>query len=162
MPESLQKLVEAVGIKDDYQTFYSWVPKEEVAYMTELVNNLPQTWLYEVMISGNTAREKTLAFVGVKSGYRDYMWNQPEVAEQVYRDMLRKGTDQPIDYINYAHCLLLKGDRMMAYENYKQARQLSGSLKHFYELFRPDRRALVEHGVPLEYVYALEDNLVNG
>ena len=51
---------------------------------------------------------------------------------------------------------------MMAYENYKQARQLCGSLRDFYDLFRPDRRALVEHGVPLDYVYALEDNLVVG
>lgn len=162
MPESLQKLLDAVGIKDDYKTLAEWVPKEEEQYMAELVNNLPGTWLYEVFVSGNPAREKELAYVAVRSGYRDYMWAHPDIAEQVYRDILRDGTDKPADYINYAHCLLLKGDRMMAYENYKLARQMCGALKPFYELFRPDRRALVEHGVPLEHVYAIEDNLVQG
>ena len=87
---------------------------------------------------------------------------QPEAAEQMFKHILRDGTDKPIDYINYAHCLLMRGDRMMAYENYKQARQLSGSLRDFYELFRPDRRQLVEHGVPLDDVYLIEDNLING
>lgn len=162
LPPSLQKLVEASGIKDDYKTFYSWVPKEETEYMTELVNNLPNTWLYEVLVAGNPGRERAVAYVAVKAGYRDYMWNHPDVAERVYLDVLRNGSEQPMDYINYAHCLLLKGDRMMAYENYKQARQLCGSLRDFYEYFRPDRRALVEHGIPLDYVYALEDNLVQG
>jgi len=113
-------------------------------------------------VNGNEAKENTLAFVGLQCGYRDMMWNHPELGERVYRDLLRKGSDKPQDYVNYAHCLLLKGDRMMAYENYKQARQLCGSLRDFYDLFRPDRRALVEHGVPLDYVYALEDNLVVG
>ena len=64
--------------------------------------------------------------------------------------------------MNYAHCLLLKGDRMMAFENYKQARQECGSLRAFYDLFRPDRRALVDHGVPIDFVSFIEDNLVKG
>ena len=162
MPKQLQKLVEAMGLRDDYQTFLSWVPKAEKDYMAELVNNLPHTWLYEVLISGNAHREHVLVFMAVQYGYRDYMWMQPEAAEQMFKHILRDGTDKPIDYINYAHCLLMRGDRMMAYENYKQARQLSGSLRDFYELFRPDRRQLVEHGVPLDDVYLIEDNLING
>lgn len=162
LPKELQKLVEATGIKDDYEMLSAWVPKEESEYMEELVKNLPNTWLYEMLVNGNLTREKVLAYEGVKSGYRDYMWNHPDMAEQVYRDVLRNGSEKPIDYINYAHCLLLKGDRMMAYENYKLARQQCGSLRDFYELFRPDRRQLIDHGVPLEYVYMLEDNLVNG
>ena len=162
LPESLQKLIEASGIKDDYNTFYAWVPKEETEYMTELVNNLPNTWLYEVLVAGNPVRERTLTCVALEAGYRDYMWYFPEVAERVYLEVLRNGSEKPIDYINYAHCLLMKGDRMMAYENYKLARQACGSLRDFYDLFRPDRRELVEHGVPLDYVYALEDNLVQG
>ena len=162
LPPVLQKLIEATGIKEDFKTFYSWVPKEETEYMMELVQNLPNTWLYEVLVSGNPYREQALTYSGVSVGYRAYMWNHPEVAEQFYLEVLRKGTEKPIDYINYAHCLLLKGDRMMAFENYKQARQLCGSLRTFYDMFRPDRRQLVEHGVPLDYVYAIEDNLVNG
>ncbi|MBO7456313.1 MAG: hypothetical protein J6T71_00635 [Paludibacteraceae bacterium] len=162
LPESVQKLIKTVGIDGDYKTFSQWVPKEEEEYMEELVKNLPNTWLYEVLVSGAPGRENTLALVGVRSGYRDYMWAHPEIAEQVYRDVLRQGSQQPLDFINYAHCLLLKGDRMMAFENYRQARQLSGSLRAFYDLFRPDRRQLIDHGVPTEFVYLMEDNLVNG
>ena len=66
-----------------------------------------------------------------------------------------------MDYIRYAHSLLLQGDRMMAFENYKQARQLCGSSKEFFNLFRPDRKQLVEHGVPIEHVYMIEDHLLN-
>ena len=64
-----------------------------------------------------------------------------------------------MDYINYGHCLLLRGDRMMAYENYRQARSMCKNAKEFYALFRPDRRQLVEHGVPVEQVYLIEDQL---
>lgn len=162
LPESLQKLVQASGIQNDVNTFYSWVPKAEVDYMTELVNNLPGTWLYQVVVGNNSEKEKVLVHVAVQCGYRDYMWAQPAVAGMVYRNKLREGAEQPIDFINYAHCLLLKGDRMMAFENYKLARQACGSIKDFYALFRPDRRALVDHGVPMDFVYFIEDNLVKG
>ncbi len=163
LPETLQKLVEATGIQNsDIKTFYSWVPKDEQEYMSELVNNLPSTWLFDVLVSGNAMREKTLVLNALQSGYRDYMWAHPDIAEQVYRNVLRGGSEQALDYINYAHCLLIRGDRMMAFENYKLARQACGSLRAFYDLFRPDRRSLVDCGVPLDYVYAIEDNLVNG
>ena len=67
-----------------------------------------------------------------------------------------------MDYINYGHCLLLKGDRMMAFENYRQARQLCGNVKDFFNLFRPDRRQLVDCGVPVEFIYLIEDQLLKG
>jgi ABC-type polysaccharide transport system permease subunit len=53
------------------------------------------------------------------------------------------------------------GGWIMAFENYKQARQMFNSVKEFYALFRPDRSALVDHGVPLEQVYLIEDQLFN-
>ena len=162
LPKEIQKLVESVNLENAIPTLQEWAPKEETKYMEELVTNLPNTWLYEVLVNGNPMREKNLAFIGLQCGYRDMLWNNPDVGERVYRDILRNGSDKPQDFINYAHCLMLKGDRMMAYENYKQARQICGSLRDFYDLFRPDRRALIDHGVPLDYVYALEDNLVNG
>ena len=49
---------------------------------------------------------------------------------------------------------------MMAYENYRQARQLCGSHKEFVALFRPDRKELVDHGIPMEHVYQMEDRLI--
>ena len=102
-----------------------------------------------------------MAYVTVSAGFRDAMWDYPQVAERVYLEILRKGTDNPKDYINYAHCLLLQGDRMMAYENYKQARLLCKTSKEFFSLFRPDRKNLIDHGIPLEHVYVMEDQLIN-
>jgi len=50
----------------------------------------------------------------------------------------------------------------MAYESYRQARAMCKSPKEFFALFRPDRRELVEHGVPVEQVYLIEDQLLKG
>lgn len=136
------------------------IPGTDSEYVSEVLPLIAGTWLYAVLIEGSTSRERMLAYHGVQAGYREMMWGYPDVAEQVYLQVLRGGTDKPQDYINYAHCLLLQGDRMMAFENYKQARQLCGSSKEFFALFRPDRRQLVDHGVPMEHVYLLEDQLV--
>ncbi len=48
----------------------------------------------------------------------------------------------------------------MAYENYKQARALCASPREFIELFRPDRHQLVDCGIPVEFIYLLEDRLL--
>ena len=162
LPNELQKLVEATGIQNDIKTFYSWVPKSESEYMAGLVQIFPQTWLYEVLIKGNTEYEKNLTYTYLSIGNRDLMWDFPEVGEQWYVNVLRRGSDQPMDYINYGHCLMLKGDRMMAYEAYRQARQMCKSAKDFLALFRPDRRNLVERGVLLEHVYLIEDRMLVG
>ena len=162
MPPALQKLIKASGLENDLDNLLQWLPKGEHEYMMALVKNLPDTWLYEVLVRGMEHRERTLAAVALQCGFRDYLWNRPDVAEHVYREILRKGSDKPTDYIDFAHSLLLRGDRMMAFEYYRQARQMCGSLRDFYDLFRPDRRALVDRGIPLEYVYAIEDNLVQG
>lgn len=162
LPNELQKLVEATGIQNDIKTFYSWVPKSESEYMAGLVQIFPQTWLYEVLIKGNAEYERNLTYTYLSIGNRDLMWDFPEVGEQWYVNVLRRGSDQPMDYINYGHCLMLKGDRMMAYEAYRQARQMCKSAKDFLALFRPDRRNLVERGVLLEHVYLIEDRMLVG
>lgn len=161
LPKELQKLVEVLGLQEDVQHICDWIADANNRYLNELVPLIPQTWLHAVLIEGNSARERLLTYYGTKAGYRDYLWLHPDVAEEVYVEKLRDGADKPMDYINYAHCLLLRGDRMMAYENYKQARRLCASSKEFFSLFRPDRRALIDHGIPMEHVYMLEDELVN-
>ena len=94
-------------------------------------------------------------------GIMDMLWEHIDEASQYLRKQFRKGSVSPLDYINYGHCMLLQGDRLMAYENYRVARQLCKNSKDFFTLFRPGRRALVDHGVPLEQVYFLEDQLLN-
>lgn len=137
-----------------------WFPSSEAEYMSGLIQILPDTWVFHVLTEGNQSVEQTLAQVMLKCGYREMLWEHPDVAEKVYRGILRKkGDKNPMDYINYAHSLMLKGDRMMAYENYKQARGMCKNVKEFYSLFRPDRSELVDRGVPVEQVYLIEDML---
>ena len=50
---------------------------------------------------------------------------------------------------------------MMAYENYRTAREMCKGAKEFFALFRPDRRQLVDRGVPIEQVYLIEDQLLS-
>lgn len=161
LPPEMQKLVEATGIKNDIKTFYSWVPKSEAEYMSGLVAILPQTGLYDALVRGNEVYERALTFTYLSIDNRDLMWDYPDVGTDWFVNVLRRGSDKVMDYINYGHCMLLRGDRMMALEIYRQARQMCKSSKEFFNLFRPDRRQLVDHGVPLEFVYMLEDNLLN-
>lgn len=64
------------------------------------------------------------------------------------------------DYINYGHLCWIRGDRLTAYENYREARRLSRSIKRFKESWCPDRKLLTQMGIPLDEVYLMEDNLV--
>ena len=161
LPVEMQKLINATGIKNDLTTFYNWVPKSEAEYMSGLVAILPQTGLYDILIRGNDVYERALTITYLTIGNRDLMWDFPKVGEEWYVNILRRGANEPADYINYGHCMLLQGDRMMAMEFYRQARQMYKTAKEFYNVFRPDRRVLIEHGVPVEFVYMLEDNLLN-
>ena len=160
-PEELKRLMEMSGMGHDSQTFSQLFPSQEHKYITEVIPLIPQTWLYALIIEGYPNREKALAYVMISAGFRDAMWDYPQIAEKIYLEILRGGTEKPMDYINYAHCLLLRGDRMMAFENYKQARLLCKTSKEFFGLFRPDRKNLIDHGIPLEHVYVMEDQLIN-
>lgn len=161
LPKELQKLIEQAGMGDKLDSLLQWMPKSESEYIAGLIEILPQTWVYSILVEGIAEREKGLAQVCLTAGFRDALWDYPDVAENVYRKVLRKGSKQPVDYINYAHALMLNGDRVMAYEYYRQARKLCSSPKTFFNLFRPDRRPLIDHGVPIEQVYMIEDQLLN-
>ena len=115
-----------------------------------------------VIRSAGSRSENILTKDYLRLGNREFMWSHIDIAEQYFVELLRKGSTKPMDYINYGHCLLLKGDRMMAFENYRQARQLCGNVKDFFNLFRPDRRQLVDCGVPVEFIYLIEDQLLKG
>ena len=161
LPEELQELIEESGMKGQMNTITAWLPESEQEYVQGLVELLPDTWLYEVLVEDNPARAAFIAQLYLSIGRMDLMWDNIDVAERWLVKQLRKGSAGPMDYINYAHCLLLRGDRMMAYEYYRQARQLCKGPKEFFNLFRPDRRALVDHGIPVEQIYLLEDRLIN-
>jgi len=162
LPKELKNLLEMAGIKEDISSIMSWLPSSELEFMQGLVDLLPDTWLYDVMVAENRDREERLAQVYLSVGRMDLAWDKLDMAEEWLVRQLRKGSENPLDYINYAHCQLLKGDRMMAYEYYRQARQMCKGAKEFFNIFRPDRRALLDHGIPVEQIYLLEDRLING
>ena len=112
-------------------------------------------------MAGNLEREGQIAGEFLAVGRMDLMWDHTNHAEQFLIKLLRDGSTNPKDYINYAHCLLLRGDRIMAYENYRQARSMCSGVKQFFALFRPDRKRLVDKGVPVEQVYLIEDMMLN-
>ena len=136
------------------------MPGSETEYISGLIQILPETWIYEVLVGDDPERQRMIAYAYLSVGKMDMFWNNSNEAEQWLVKKLRSGKATAIDYINYGHCLLLRGDRMMAFENYRQARQMCKSAKEFFTLFRPDRNQLVDQGVPVEQVYLIEDQLL--
>jgi len=163
VPAALEEILKATDINEEKNAIIQWYPSTEIEFMEGLMQILPDTWVYHVLADDNPAIEEVLAQTMLKCGYREMLWAHPQAAEKIFRQKLRqKGKKTPLDYINYAHCLMLKGDRMMAFENYRQARSMCNNVKEFYSFFRPDRGDLVDHGVPVEQVYLIEDQLFQG
>lgn len=160
LPEELQNLLELTGDKDNIEGVMGWVPNSEQEYMQGLIQMLPDTWIFGAIIGESQERANQIALVYLSVGHMDLMWNNIDRAASWLLHQLRKGSQSALDYMNYGHCLLLQGDRMMAYEYYRQARQLCKGAKEFFAIFRPDRHELVERGVPVEHIYMLEDKLI--
>lgn len=161
LPQELRDLLKLTGQKGDIDSIMSWLPESEQEYMQGIIQMLPDTWVYDAIVGENEQRAVALSFTYLSIGHMDLLWEHPKEAGKWLVHCLRAGNGTPQDYINYGHCLLLQGDKMMAFENYKTARQMCKSAKEFYSLFRPDRRALVDHGIPVEAVYLIEDQLIN-
>lgn len=163
MPETIKQ---ALGISENdspaekIQAITAWMPESENEYMAGLIDMFPGTWVYEAIVGDDPQRMLQMKMIYLSIGKMDLLWNQPEVAEPWLAERLMEDNPKPIDYINYAHCCFLRGDRLMAYENYREARILCKTAKAFYALFRPDRHMLVEHGIPLEQVYLMEDQML--
>lgn len=160
MPQELQSLLSQAGEESHLNGIQSIITNSEKEYMRSIIDILPDTWVYSVVVGESYERQNQMALTYLTVGRMDMLWDNIELASRWLLEHLRKGANTPQDYINYGHCLLLQGDRVMAVENYRQARQLCKSSKEFYNLFRPDRKALVDHGVPIEAVYLIEDQLL--
>ena len=66
-----------------------------------------------------------------------------------------------IDVMNYGHFLFVQGERAEAFRHYKLALSMNDTLKAFLEVFRPDRRILLEKGIPTSDIYLMEDQLIS-
>lgn len=162
LPSELKNMLQQVNGEGqiNIEEVLDWKPNNENEYMAGLISLLPQTWLYTVVVGADEERAERLAHSYLDAGLLDLMWNHLDSAETRLVEHLRSEKASVQDYINYGHICFIKGDRLMAYENYKQARQMVGSAKKFFALFRPDRGILVSKGVPLEQVYLMEDQLL--
>ena len=160
--KQMEHFLQRTGLNHEELELQTTLPKSEQEYMSQLIQYLPDTWIGSMLVDDNEQRMRMLAVTYLKIGRMDLMWEHPDEAEKVLIQLLREDAANPIDYINYGHCMMLKGDRIMAYENYRQARLLCGNAKEFFALFRPDRKALVDHGIPVEQVYLIEDQLLKG
>lgn len=136
------------------------MPKDEEEYLEEITLMLPDTWIFSLLVGDDETRQGHVAQVYLETGNMMLMWDRMDDAEEWLLERLRSDEATPRDYMNYGHCCFVRGDRLMAYENYREARRLCSSLRQFYDIFRPDRRMLVEKGIPLEQVYMMEDQLL--
>ena len=82
-------------------------------------------------------------------------------AETFYRKLMESPDKQMIDFLNYGHLLFVQGERAEAFRHYRQARELCDSLKMFLNTFRPDRKLLLEKGIPTTDIYLMEDQLIS-
>lgn len=160
LPEELRSLLELTGEKDNIEGVMGWIPNSEQEYMQGLIQMLPDTWVFSAIVGDSQERAQQIAIMYLSVGSMDLLWDRIDIAASWLLRHLRKGSQSAMDYMNYGHCLLLQGDRMMAFEYYRQARQLCKGPKEFFAIFRPDRHDLVEHGVPIEHVYLIEDMLL--
>ncbi len=160
LPNALKDLLGSTGDTPDIESIESWMPASENEYMAGITAILPETWVYAVIIGDNPEREEKVALTYLTVGKMDLMWDNLDLAEGWLTQRLCSEQAMPIDYINYGHCCFLRGDRMMAYENYREARSRCKTSKEFFALFRPDRHFLVERGIPVEQIYLMEDQLL--
>lgn len=167
VPEELRQLLEEQHIKmedeqikDKLGKMTEMLPQSEADYLQAIVDILPETWVYDMIVGEEDEPNREMALLYLSTGKMDLMWDHLDEAEDWLVNRLRSGKATPADYINYAHCCFIRGDRAMAYENYREARTQMQSARAFMGLFRPDRKMLVEKGVPLDYIYLMEDNLL--
>lgn len=163
IPSELKNLLQQVQQSSEnvnIEEVVNWMPNDENEYLAGLIAILPQTWLYSLVVGDDIDRAKKLANTYLDAGMMDLMWNNLDEAEEQLVEQLRSDKVCAQDYLNYGHICFIKKDRIMAYENYKQARQMVGSAKKFFSLFRPDRGILVSKGVPVEHIYLMEDQLL--
>ena len=163
IPTELKDLIQHVSDQtggSDGNGIMNWTPSNDNEYIAGLIAILPQTWLYDALVGEDEDRARKLAHAYLEGGMMDLMWNHLDEAEEQLIEQLRSEHATAQDYMNYGHICFIRGDRTMAYENYRQARQMIGAAKPFFALFRPDRGHLVDLGVPVEQVYLMEDNLI--
>lgn len=159
MQKQTQQYDEALQVLDQLLTRHP----EDPGYLFEKGKCLEHMELYvealeiycklEVLHPGNAQVMRAIAWCS-------FLIDDTEQAEHYYKKLISTEKKKLIDYLNYGHLLFAKGLRSEAFRHYMQSMTMSNSLKDFLNLFRPDRRILVEKGIPTADIYMMEDQLI--
>lgn len=160
VPQVLHDIIEKDFGDIDVDDVITFMPVGEKDYLSDIIELLPATWVYSTIVEDDEHRESVMDMAYMEAGSMERMLEDIDAAEQFLINRLRGDHARPVDYINYGHCCFIRGDRLMAFENYRQARSMCKSLQEFCDIFRPTRRVLLEKDVPLEQIYLMEDNLM--
>lgn len=120
--------------------------------------------LYDEALTGYQALEEqglSSPKIRFRIGWCALMTMDLELAEKYMVARLRESEPWVEDYLNYAHLCFIKGDKVSAFEYYREARTRAGSMKNFKATFCPDRRVLADMGIPLQEIYLMEDRLLH-
>jgi len=90
-----------------------------------------------------------------------FMCDDGEAAAAYYAKLAATGKEKPIDWLNQGHLCFVRGDRMGAFRFYHRCLLQLGNLKDFLQMFRPDRRFLIEKGLGKDEIYLMEDQLIS-
>lgn len=142
------------------------IPANEDEYLGALIAKLPDTWVffrlvYEHIDEG--IRDEQIADAYLEAGIMiNSMWIEKTHAEEVLVDRIRSGHPTPQDYMNYGHLCFIQGDRLMAYENYREAFKILKDKNKLLALYRSAReKILTEIVCDRQSVNLMEDALVN-
>lgn len=150
--EALQALDQLLELQPE-DTGYLFEKGKCLEHMELYIEALDIYYKLDILHPGNMQVMRAIAWCAFISG-------DTAQAEQYYHKLMASENRQMIDYLNYGHYLFVQKQRAEAYRHYVQALSLSDSLKAFLAIFRPDRRMLLEKGVPTSDIYLMEDQLI--
>ena len=150
--EALQALDQLLELQPE-DTSYLFEKGKCLEHMELYFEALDIYYKLDMLHPGNMQVMRAIAWCAFISG-------DTEQAEQYYHKLMKSENRQMIDFLNCGHFLFVQGQRAEAYRHYVQALTLSDSLKSFLTIFRPDRRMLLEKGVPTSDIYLMEDQLI--
>lgn len=148
--ETIDKLLE-IRPKD---SGYLFTKGKCLEHMELYAEALDVYYELDVLYPGNLQVMRAIAWCAFISG--DY-----EQARVYYRKIMASENRKMIDALNYGHFLFVQGERAEAFRHYRLALSMNDSVKTFLGVFRPDRRILLEKGIPTSDIYLMEDQLIS-
>ena len=124
-----------------------------------VLENLLGTWVSDYILEEKENWRNKIETLAVSVGRIEYFSGTLSELETIILNNLRKGSNATYDYINYAHCCLIRNDRTMAVEYYRKALSLSKSYQTFCQDFRSHMDFLLKNNISPEIVELIEDHL---